>query len=55
MFTWILTGLALWLVGFGFLMILMRMAGDEDRAARHVERDLDPFSDVPITQFGSSH
>ena len=53
MLTWILLGLALWIVGFGFVMVLMRMASDEDRAARHEERNLDPFSDVPITQFGS--
>jgi hypothetical protein len=39
-------------VGFGFVMVLMRMAGDEDRAARHVERNIHPLSDVPITQFG---
>ena len=52
--TWTLVGLALWMVGFGFVMILMRMAGDEDRAARHEERNIDPFSDVPITRFGTS-
>ena len=51
--TWTLVGLALWMVGFGFVMILMRMAGDEDRAARHEERNIDPFSDVPITQLGT--
>jgi hypothetical protein len=51
--TCILVGLALWVVGFGFVMALMRMAGDEDRAARNVERNIDPFSDVPITQFGT--
>ena len=51
--TWTLVGLALWIVGFGFVMVLMRMAGDEDRAARHEERNIDPFSDVPITQLGT--
>ena len=54
MLTWILVGLAFWILGFGFVMVLMRMASDEDRAARHIERSLDPFSDVPITQFGGS-
>ena len=33
-------------------MILMQMAGGEDRAARHEEKRLDPFSDVSITQTG---
>jgi len=51
--TWTLVGLALWIVGFGFVMVLMRMAGYEDRAARHEEHNINPFSDVPITQFGS--
>lgn len=54
MLTWILLGLALWSLGFGFVMVLMQMASDEDRAARHIERNIDPFSDVPITQFGTS-
>ena len=52
MLTWILVGLALWIVGFGFVMALMRMAGDEDRFARHTERSMNRFSDVPITQLG---
>jgi hypothetical protein len=30
----------------------MRMAGDQDRAARHEEILMDPFSDVQITQTG---
>jgi len=34
-------------------MVLMRMAGNEDRAARHEEKRRDPFSDVAITQSGS--
>jgi hypothetical protein len=53
MLTWILLGLAFWTVGFGFLLVLMRMSGDEDRAARHDEHRMHPFSDVPITQFGN--
>jgi len=51
--TWTLAGLVLWIVGFSFVMVLMRIAGDEDRAARHEEHNIDPFSDVPITQFGT--
>lgn len=54
MLTWILLGLTLWIAGFGFVMILMRMAGDEDRGARHIERGMARFSDVPIPQFGSA-
>ena len=54
MLTWILLGLALWIVGFGFVMVLMRMAGDEDRGSRRIERSIDPFSDVAVTQFGST-
>jgi hypothetical protein len=46
----ILWGFLFWSIGFLFVMALMRMAGDEDRAARHEERMLDPLSDVPITQ-----
>ena len=54
MLTWIVLGLALWMVGFGFVMVLMRMASDEDRGSRRIERSIDPFSDVAITQFGRS-
>jgi len=55
MLTWILLGLAIWIVGFGFVMALMRVAGDEDRGSRHIEHSMDPFSDVPITRFGNVH
>lgn len=53
MLTWIMLGLLVWVLGMGFVLVLMRMSSDEDRAARHVEREMDPFSDVPITQFGN--
>lgn len=52
MLTWILLGTLGWVLGLLFVMILMRMAGDEDRSARHEEKRLDPFSDVSITQTG---
>jgi len=52
MLTWILLGILGWVFGLLFVMILMRMAGDEDRSARHEEKRLDPFSDVSITQTG---
>jgi len=53
MLTWIVLGLIGWIAGFAFVLILMHMAGDQDRAARHEERSIDPFSDVTITQFGA--
>ncbi len=39
-----------WLVTF----TLLKMADDNDRAARHAERELIPFSDVTVTQAGYS-
>jgi len=30
------------------------MAGDQDRAARHEQKRLDPYSDVTITHSGDS-
>ena len=37
MLTWIIGGLVVWTLGIVFLLALMRMAGDQDRAARHEE------------------
>ena len=37
-----------WLVTF----TLLKMADDNDRAARHAEREMIPFSDVTVTQTG---
>jgi len=41
-------------VGIGWLVAftLMKVADDNDRAARHAERELVPFSDVTITRAG---
>jgi hypothetical protein len=50
--SWILLGLIGWAIGLFVLLILMRMAGTEDRAARHAQKRLDPFSDVTITRRG---
>ncbi len=41
-----------WILGALVAVILLRMAGDQDRAARHMEKELHPFSDVTITQNG---
>ena len=51
--TMILLGLAAWGVGFVVVLALFRMSGNQDRAARHAEKRLDPFSDVEITQTGN--
>ena len=50
--SWIVLGLIFWTLGFLFVLALMRMAGDQDRAARHEQKRMDPFSDVTITGFG---
>lgn len=50
--TWILLGLVGWGLGLLFLLLLMRMAGRQDRAARHAQKRLDPYSDVTITKIG---
>ena len=49
---WIVLGIIGWALGFSFVMILMRMAGGEDRAARHEEKRLYPLSEVTITRTG---
>ena len=50
---WILVGLVAWGLGLLVALVLFRMAGDQDRAARHNQKQLIPHSDVTITQFGS--
>ena len=47
---WILLAVVGWLLGLLFVLVLMRMAGDQDRAARHEQKRLDPFSEVTITR-----
>ena len=51
----ILTGVVGWTLGLVVVLALFRMSGDQDRAARHTEKRLDPFSDVEITQNGTGH
>ena len=50
--SWIMLGLVGWALGFLFVLALMRMSGDEDRAARHQQKRIDPYSDVTITRSG---
>ena len=49
----IVLGLVGWALVVLVVLVFMRMAGDQDRAARHDEKLLDPFSDVTITQSGN--
>lgn len=51
---WIMLGLVGWGLGLVIVLTLFRMAGDQDRAARHEQKRLDPYSDVTITQSGDS-
>ena len=48
----ILVGVIGWALGLVVVLALFRMSGEQDRAARHAEKRLDPFSDVEITQNG---
>lgn len=49
----ILLGFVGWVLGFLFVIVLCRMAGREDRAARHAEKMIDPFSEVHVTTPGA--
>jgi hypothetical protein len=42
-----------WTLGLLFVLILMRMASDQDRDARRHQKRLDPYSDVTITYRGT--
>ena len=46
---WTKLGLVGWALGLVFALIRMRMAGDQDRAARHRQKRIDPYSDMTIT------
>ena len=52
--SWILLGLIGWALGLVMVLALFRMAGDQDRAARHEQKRLDPYSDVTITRSGDA-
>jgi hypothetical protein len=51
---WIVLGLVGWMLGLVLLLALFRMSGDQDRAARHEQKRLDPYSDVTITHTGDA-
>lgn len=50
---WIVIGLDLWAIGLIFVLVLARMAGNQDRAARHAQKRMCPDSKVTITRFGA--
>jgi hypothetical protein len=49
---WIVLASVVWVLGVLFVLILMRMAGDQERDARHQEKDIDPLSDITVTRPG---
>ena len=51
---WIVLGIVGWGLGLVVVLALFRMSGDQDRAARHEQKRLDPYSDVTITHSGES-
>jgi len=51
---WVLLGLVGWALGLVVVLALFRMSGDQDRAARHEQKRLDPYSDVTITRSGEA-
>ena len=53
MLGWIILGLIGWALGMLFVLVLFRMSGDQERAARCEEKRRDPFSDVTITHSGN--
>ena len=54
-FGWIVLGIVGWVLGLVIVLTLFRMAGDQDRAARHEQKRLDPYSDVTITHSGDTN
>ena len=51
---WIVLGVIGWGLGLVVVLALFRMAGDQDRASRHEQKRLDPYSDVTITHSGDT-
>ena len=50
--TWVLLGVVGWVLGVLFVMVLLRMAGDQDRAAHRAEKHLHPYADITVTRSG---
>jgi len=51
--TWIILAVIGWAIGALVVLVLCRMAGNQDRVARRSEKTLFPYSDVTITHFGT--
>ena len=51
---WVALGLVGWALLSAFALLLFRMSGDQDKQARDAEKELIPYSDVTITQYGNS-
>jgi hypothetical protein len=51
---WIVLGLVGWGLALVVILAIFRMSGDQDRAARHAQKRLDPYSDVTITRTGEA-
>jgi hypothetical protein len=49
-FAWILFGLLGWALGILLVLVLLQVAGDEQRAARRVERNMNLHSETPVTK-----
>lgn len=50
---WIMLAVVGWGLGLLAILVLCRISGNQDRAARHAEKKLIPYSDVTITRFGN--
>ena len=48
-FDWIVLGLVGWVFVILFVVILMRMAGDQDRASRREQQRMIPYQDGTVT------
>jgi hypothetical protein len=53
-FTWIVVGLAGWALALVFVLLLIRMAGRQERAVRRREKRPEPFFDQTITKSDKS-
>ena len=48
---WMVLGLIFGALAYLLVIVLMRIAHEEDRTARHTHRRLDPYADVTVTLY----
>ena len=48
---WTLLALVFGALGVLLIVVLLRIANEEDRTARRTQRRIDPFSDVTVTRY----